>query len=249
MSSFLFATDLDHTLVGDEAALAELNQQLHRHRQENQTRIVYVTGRSLFRYRQLTQEQSLLPPDALITSVGTELYFDPTQDAFDANWAQILSSEWDREQVVAIAGHFSDLTPQADSEQNPFKVSYFLSETVADELIPRLESALTEQNLSFKVIYSGGEDLDILPAKGDKGLAIQFLRQKWKISAEQTVVCGDSGNDIALFGGDERGVIVGNARPELLQWYRENCADHRYLAQASAAGGILEGLKHFGFLE
>lgn len=247
MSPFLFITDLDNTLVGDDAALEKLNQVLDKHRQECGTKIVYATGRSLFRYRKLSQEKSLLPPNALITAVGTEIYFDPSQD-FDSEWAQILSSGWDREQVVATAGHFSDLTLQADSEQNPFKVSYFLAEQVADELIPRLESALSERGLSYKLIYSGGQDLDILPQNGDKGLAIQFLRQKWGTDAQQTIVCGDSGNDIALFRGEERGIIVSNARPELLQWYEENATDYRYLAQSAAAGGILEGLKHFGFL-
>jgi sucrose-6-phosphatase len=78
---------------------------------------------------------------------------------------------------------------------------------------------------------------------------MQFLRQKWQFVAEQTVACGDSGNDIALFAaGEERGIIVGNARPELIQWHSENPADNRYLAKNICAGGILEGLKHFGFL-
>ena len=248
MKPFLFVTDLDNTLVGDDAALEALNQELTKHQQEYGTKLVYATGRSLFRYRKLSQEKSLLPPDALITSVGTEIYFDPNQDSFDREWAEILSPGWNREQIVATASHFSDLTLQADSEQNPFKVSYFLAEQVADELITRLELALSERGLSHKLIYSGGEDLDILPEKGDKGLAIQFLRQKWNTDAQHTVVCGDSGNDIALFRGEERGIIVGNARPELRQWYDENKTDYRYLAQAVAAGGILEGLKYFGFL-
>lgn len=44
-------------------------------------------------------------------------------------------------------------------------------------------------------------------------------------------MCGDLGNDIALFAvGNERGIIVGNARPELLQWHNEYPGDYRYLA-------------------
>jgi len=61
-----------------------------------------------------------------------------------------------------------------------------------------------------------------LPKNGDKGLAVKFLRQKWNISPEHTIVCGDSGNDISMFQGQEKGLIVANAKPELLQWYENN---------------------------
>jgi sucrose-6F-phosphate phosphohydrolase len=151
--------------------------------------------------------------------------------------------------TVATAAHYSDLVPQEESEQRPFKVSYYLAEPAAVEVLPRLESQLSERGLNVKLIYSGGKDLDILPRNSDKGLAVQFLQQKWGIDSTRTVVCGDSGNDIALFSvGSLRGIIVGNARPELRQWYDNNPADYRYLAQAQCAGGILEGLHHFGFL-
>lgn len=103
--------------------------------------------------------------------------------------------------------------------------------------------------LNVKLIYSSYIDLDIVPRTSDKGQAMQFLRQKWKFAAEQTVVCGDSGNDIALFAvGNERGIIVGNARKELFQWHNEYPADYRYLAKGFCAGGIIEGLHYFGLL-
>lgn len=249
MSPFLFVTDLDNTLVGDDAALDELNQQLSQHRQEYGTKIVYATGRSLFLYRVLTTEKPLLQPDALITAVGTELYFDPGEDTFDSEWAEKLSKGWDRDLVVATAAHYADLVPQPDSEQRPFKVSYYLTEEAAVEVLPRLESLLQERNLDIKLVYSGGKDLDVLPRNADKGLAVQFLRQKWDIDVTKTVVCGDSGNDIALFGVEQvRGILVGNARPELREWYNANQEDYRYLARGQCAAGILEGLQHFGFL-
>lgn len=116
--------------------------------------------------------------------------------------------------------------------------------------MPQLKSLLQDRGLDTKLIYSTGQDLDILPRNSDKGLAMQFLRQKWGIEAEKTVVCGDSGNDIALFSvGEERGIVVGNASLELLEWHNTNPDNYRYLAKAFCAGGILEGLKHFGFLE
>lgn len=248
MSQFLFITDLDHTYVGDDAALATLQDALSQHRQTYGTKIVYSTGRSPALYQELQQEKQLIQPDALVTSVGTEIYTNGTE-AYDAEWAEILSQGWDRDRILATAGHFSDLVPQPDSEQRPFKVSYFLSEDVAPNLLPRLESALKDRKLEVRLIFSGGKDLDILPLKGNKGLAMQFIRNRYGMEPERTVACGDSGNDIALFEvGDERGIIVGNARPELRNWYEQHRQDSLYFAQASCAGGILEGLKHFAFL-
>jgi hydroxymethylpyrimidine pyrophosphatase-like HAD family hydrolase len=72
VSAFLFVTDLDNTLVGDDEALKELNQQLAQHRQEYGTKIVYATGRSRSIYHDLKAEKQLLDPDALIAAVGTE---------------------------------------------------------------------------------------------------------------------------------------------------------------------------------
>ena len=249
MTAFLFVTDLDNTLVGDDKSLKTLNQQLNQHRQNYGTKIVYATGRSLFLYRQLTTQQPLLPPDALITSVGTEIYFNPNEDIFNSEWAEIIAPGWNRNQIIATAANFSDLILQPTSEQGLFKVSYYLTQPGAEVVLPKLKLALHEQGLDVKLIYSGGKDLDILPQKADKGLAVQFLRQKWEIDAVNTVVCGDSGNDISLFSvGESRGIIVGNAGIELRQWHGKNPSNYRYLAQGKYAGGIIEGLHYFSFL-
>lgn len=249
MKPFLFVTDLDHTFVGNDNALAELSQLLIQHREEYGTKIVYATGRSPVLYRELQVEKNLLTPDALVLSVGTEIYLDGSNQP-DADWSEILSSGWNRELVLSITKQYPELEPQPDTEQRPFKVSFFLQQAVAASVIPQLEAELQKNNLKIKLIYSSGIDLDIVPRTSDKGQAMQFLRQKWKFAAQRTVVCGDSGNDIALFAvGQERGIIVGNARPELLEWHNEYPANYRYLAQDFCAGGILEGLKYFGFLE
>ncbi|MEL6580146.1 MAG: sucrose-phosphate phosphatase [Cyanobacteria bacterium J06621_12] len=248
MSPFLFVTDLDNTLVGDDTALLELNQKLAAHRQQYSSKIVYATGRSLYLYRLLAEAKSLLPPDALITAVGTEMYFDQQQSKYDPEWADILSQGWDREQIMAIADQFEHLQSQPNSEQNPFKISYYLAEAVAEETLSALKAGLTEAGFEIKLIYSAGQDLDLLPKNGDKGLAVKFLRRRWSIAPEKTIVCGDSGNDISMFKGQEKGLIVANAKPELLQWYEINRSENHYLAESDCAGGIIEGLKHFSFI-
>lgn len=248
MTPFLLVTDLDNTLVGDDAALAELNRQLDCHRKEYGSQLVYSTGRSVTLYRQLTTEKSLLEPDALILSVGTEVYLQGSE-APNPEWADRLSQNWDRDLVVATAAHFADLASQPNSEQRPFKVSYFLTAEAAVDVLPQLDTALKERGLDIQLIYSGGVDLDILPRQANKGQAMTFLRETLGISPNQTIACGDSGNDLAMFADrPERGIIVGNAMPELLEWHYANPNRDRYLAKAFCAGGILEGLRYFGFL-
>ena len=249
MSPFLFVTDLDNTLIGDDIALKSLNQYLASHRQQFNSKIVYETGRSLYLYRLLAKVKSLLAPDALITSVGTEMYFNPDEDIFDPEWAAILSQGWNREAIVDITSNFQELQFQPKSEQNPYKISYYLAQAVVAEVLPRLKASLLARGYEVKLIYSAGQDLDLLPQNSTKGLAVQFLRRKWDITALETIVCGDSGNDISMFIGSEKGIIVGNAKPELLQWYQENKNETLYLAQSCYAAGIIEGLKHFNYFD
>jgi sucrose-6-phosphatase len=249
VAQFLFITDLDNTLVGDDQALESLNQRLSYHRNTYGTKIVYSTGRSLTSYQQLCTEKSLLTPDALITGVGTAIYHDIDKEP-DSAWSSLLMQGWQRDDVVAIAAQFPELTPQPDSEQSEFKVSFFLSEADANRVIPQLEAKLHQQGLQFSLIYSGSKDLDILPQHANKGLAMTFVRQQWQFNESQTVACGDSGNDRALFSvGDEHGIIVGNAMTELLDWHHSNPSPRRYLAKATYAAGIMEGLLHFEFIK
>lgn len=249
MKPFLFVTDIDNTLLGDDCALKILNQELAQHRQQYGTKIVYATGRSLESYRILAQEKSLLTPDALLTSIGTEIYFDPKTEKPDPQWSAILAEGWDRGKIVKIAEGFSALQPQPESEQNPFKISYYLAQSVAESTITQLNNALKAAGFKLQFIYSSGQDLDLLPQNGDQGLAVKFLQDKWQIPAAFTVTCGDCGQDNALFQGLEKGIIVGNAKPELLQWYETNQRESIYLAQGYCANGVLEGLKYFGFLQ
>ncbi len=257
----IFVTDLDHTLVnhtiaGKDEALEKLNLELSKRRNRNETKIVYSTGRSLTLYKQLAAEKQLLNPDALITSVGTEIYyFDSSYQTPDQEWSEILKRGWNRYSVEEIINkHFSEeiiagkLKFQQKSEQGLFKVSCFLKEETAERLLPKLSDLLENKNIKFKLIYSGSKDLDVLPSNADKGSAVKYLQEKWNVSAdEKTVVCGDSGNDISLFSLAEervRGIIVGNALPELREWYNNNKSDYIYYAKSSCAEGILEGLTH-----
>lgn len=242
----LLVTDLDNTLVGNPDALDVLNDRLVQARQQQEILLVYSTGRSLTSYRHLCTTTHLLTPDILITSVGTEIYRSGQMPA-DVEWSTQLQQNWDRSLVQQVTSQFKSLNPQPEPEQRPFKVSYFLDAAIAPQVMAELSEVLQSKHLSCQLIYSGGKDLDILPEGADKGKAMQFVQAQYEIDDDHTVACGDSGNDIALFGKN-KGVIVGNAQSELLSWHAQNLASHRYLAKAQYAAGILEGLVHFGFL-
>ena len=245
--SFLLVTDLDHTLVGDRAALMALNQQVTGWRKAGM-KLVYATGRSLTLYRQLQAAADLLEPDMLITAVGTEIY-GHGQTTPDATWTAKLAIGWQRTTILAITQTMPELIPQPTTEQNPFKLSFFLTPMTARTVLPALELRLRQPGLATQLIYSSDRDLDILPQAANKGAAMTFVQHQLGFSPEQTVVCGDSGNDIALFAkGDARGIIVSNAQPELLAWHAANPRSDRYLAQTPYAAGILEGLQYFSLI-
>lgn len=248
MKPFIFVTDLDDTLLGDDFALKTLNNKLQQHRQQYQTKIVYITERPSYSYGILAKAKSLLIPDALLTSLGTEIYFHPEQAEFNREWSEILAQGWHREQILKIANSFPQLQLQPQSEQNPFKISYYLSHPIAETIIAQLKTALAEAGFQVKFTYHAAQDLDLLPSKADRGLAVKFLRSKWQLAPQRTITCGGSENDIDLFTGEENGIIVGNATPGLLRWYQENQKKSLYLAQKSFASGILEGLQYFAFL-
>jgi sucrose-phosphate synthase len=88
--------------------------------------------------------------------------------------------------------------------------------------------------------------LDILPFRASKGKAIRYISYKWEIPLKNFLVCGDSGNDEEMLRGDPQGVVVGNYSPEL-----KNLKGQRniYFAKKPCAGGIIEGIRRYRFIE
>lgn len=244
MSKFLLVTDLDNTLIGDDVALQALNSWLHQQRKIHDAKLIYATGRSLKSFRHLMTEKTLLEPDVLIASVGAEIYNSNYE--LDQQWAN-LPSKWNRDRVSAIAQSFPQLIPQPESEQRPFKLSYLIKSN-GESILRELENQLMIHGIEADLIYSNDCDIDIVRRKTNKGSALVYVRDCLGFAPNQTLVCGDSGNDIGLFEVSPIGIIVGNARRELLQWHRDYPKRDRYLAQASYAAGILEGLIKFGLM-
>ncbi|HEX2207474.1 MAG TPA: HAD family hydrolase [Longimicrobium sp.] len=96
------------------------------------------------------------------------------------------------------------------------------------------------------VVLSANVFLDVLPRGVNKGTTLRRVL-RWMGGGEGAcVVAGDSLNDLALFETGLRGIVVGNCEPALRA--RVAPMDHVYPARGEGAAGVLEGLRHHGYL-
>ena len=242
-------TDLDNTLVGNVAATQEFNQNVLALGET--VRLVYATGRSYVSALRLKARADLLEPAYWITGVGSEIYQGMT---IDRTWSDQLSHRWNRSALWTIAkqvsSEFPALIPQPEDTSNEHKISFYLYGYDAEIVLEILRDRVAKSGLAAQVIYSSNEDVDILPIRCDKGLAMRYVMEKTRFNNTNTIVCGDSGNDIGLFKQNTLGIVVGNARSELLKWCQECGAEKTlFFARSDCAAGILEGLAHFGVLK
>jgi sucrose-6-phosphatase len=230
----LLATDLDDTLIGDDTSFRHLNNYLLELISAGHLKLAYVTGRSLHKFILLEKEKRLLSPDALVTAVGTEIYLN---EQLVPVWPHVKM--WDKQEIISRLIHIHKLVSQPDSEQRPYKVSYFLDNVSVLEEVKRVLL-----DLNVDILYSHNLYLDILPKNINKGAALKFLAALWNIPKDNIIACGDSANDIDMFSVGNA-IIVGNAHKELIEWADKNKSDRIYIAKAKFASGMLEGLQHY----
>jgi hypothetical protein len=238
----LFATDLDQTLVGNNVAMSDFFSMIQPLRVANKLKLVYATGRSYKSYLDLKKEQSLIAPDALVCSVGTEIYYN--DNLYDKDWVSTYKRpDWDKDLIIKLCTSLG-LTFQEPQAQSEYKISFYGNKTS--------QSILTELNkqLQFKVPTAdiltshAGQYIDITPKNSDKGTAIKYLAKKLNINDSSIIVAGDSLNDVSMFK-IAKSIIVGNAYKEVNDWFAKNDNLDVYFAKKYHAGGMLEGLEHY----
>jgi sucrose-phosphate synthase len=242
----LFVSDIDGTLIEpklNNPGLKELKE--HLINRTDKMAFALASGRNLALVKQVIEEEQFPLPDFIICSVGTEIYYTNGKDyILDKGWAKFLAGRWKREDIVSRLQEVPWLRLQEEEAQNPYKISYYYDKEKYDheQLIRVLGTGWYKVN----IIPSHGEFLDFIPKRASKGNAIKFLCRKWSIPLSNVIAAGDSGNDIDMFRGSIKGIIVGNRSVELANYETTKSI---YVAKDAASSGILEGLKHYKIIK
>jgi len=202
-----------------------------------------VTGRSLESVKELLTHNDLPQPDVIISSAGSEIYYGKKL-RLDRGYEKHISYQWKPGKIRQALEHLDFLHLQEDDAQRPCKVSYYLEDN--NDYLAAVHHHLSEAKLRYSLVYSSGQFLDILPQRASKGKAIRYLSYKWSIAPSRIAVAGDSQNDEEMLRGSFRAIVVGNHDGNL-----EHLRDQRYVyfAENGYAQGILEGLKHYQFID
>ena len=234
----LLICDIDNTLVGCEAGLRAFRR--WRSAQEGLAFGV-ATGRSFHSAMAVLEQQDSPRPQTMITSVGSEIYHldaNGVTYTMDAGWRERVARGWDRAGVLAALADLPGLAPQGPLEQRGFKLSYFGDGAAA----ARVRAHLARAGLPASVIHSHGRYLDVLPAGASKGTAVDHVRALHGLSERDVFVAGDSGNDVEMLRARRQAIIVANFSDDLAS---HAGLAHSYVARASHARGVIEGVTHF----
>ncbi len=241
-----FATDLDGTLLGDAAA-----ERRFKATWESLTNgrplLCFNTGRMQEDVDALIEQGRLPAPDYVISGVGTSV-FDHRERRVLKAFTELLDEGWQIAEVESVVTGFpAGITRQPEHYQHAYKSSWFFPDAGADQ-INAIEQALEARGLDVHVIYSNALHLDVLPKWANKGNALRWLLRRLGIAEHQTLVAGDSGNDSAMFTlPGVRGIVVGNAQPELLAVTRAQIF-FEAPAREVCAHAVLAGLQHYELL-
>lgn len=231
-------TDLDGTFLGGEKPhYLHLTRFLAEDRQAR--RLVYCTGRAREKVLPLIESGLLPRPDAIIGDVGTSLW-NGHGHPLAPEIEQSISLRWmdGRPRVIAAMSSIDDLHPQEGC--GPYRMSFtYTRQSAVDLATPVVEA------MGFDALQSDGRFFDVLPKGVNKGATVLELIKLWNLDKAQVVVAGDTLNDLSMFETGLQGIVVGNAEPALIASLPANSTTYR--ASAHGAGGILEGLRHFGF--
>jgi len=239
----MIVTDIDHTLLGDEAALSKFVALIESI--DYNICFAVATGRTIDSAYKVLEKNGIPYPDIIISSVGSEIYYNfRGKLIYSKGWHAHLDNQWRRNIIVKLLSGFKHLEYQEEENQREFKISYYTSEIPG--YVDKVKNVLIRNKIKADVIFSHGQYLDVLPYRASKGKAIRYLAYRWNIPFENILVAGDSGNDIEMLKGELLGVVVANYSNELEVLRGQK---RIYFAKRKYAAGIINGIEYYDFLK
>ncbi|MCW9030364.1 MAG: HAD-IIB family hydrolase [Gammaproteobacteria bacterium] len=236
-------SDLDQSLLGDPSLLPEFTKILKKNAKCSSFGI--ATGRRLDSALKLIKLYKIPFPDALVTSLGTEIHYGHHLTR-DTAWDDHIDYLWRPNKVRSVLSELPGLKLQPKPEQSRFKISYYYDAKLAPD-INEIRHILLQHDQTVNVVFSFGQFLDIVPVRASKGLALRWYAEQWDIPLDHILVAGGSGADEDMIRGNTLAVLVANRHNEELSDFID--LERVYYAKKPYAAGILDAIKYYDFFE
>jgi len=266
----LVCTDLDRTLIpnGPQSESPGAREHFAHLAGRPEVTLVYVSGRHRALVEKAITNYCLPIPDFVIGDVGTTIYHvGPEQQWIRQEaWEEEIAVDWagkSHADIKLLLNGVKDLRLQERSKQNRYKLSYYVPlQSNRERLSAIINQRFEEKGIRASLIWSIDEPvgiglLDILPARASKHHAIHALMRMHGFSYENTVFCGDSGNDLEVLASPIPAVLVANAQPVVREFALQRaetlgCERQLYIAKGGFMGmngnysaGMLEGIAYY----
>lgn len=256
MEKLLLAADLDRTVLpnGAQQEPTDAREKFTAFTKQDFVTLAYISGRGETLLKAAIAEYDIPLPAFAIGDVGTTIFvthdnsWQPLPE-----WQEAIAKDWNgntHTDLLQLLSDIPELTLQEDSKQNTYKLSYYTPvDTDRDALITKMEQRLQPAGVQAALIWSIDEAaniglMDVLPKTATKLHALEFLMEHLGFSKDNTVFCGDSGNDMPALVSGLNAVLVGNARDEVKQEAQSKSAN-LYIAKGYYSVGVLEGVAHY----
>lgn len=266
----LICTDLDRTLLpnGSQPESKNARSYFGNLVARSEVTLAYVSGRHRSLVEQAILEYQLPLPDFVVGDVGTTIYRVGSEQEWELQtaWELEIAKDWggkNHADLMLLLADFQQLQLQEQTKQNNFKLSYYTSLKIEQkQMLEAISKRLSDSGVRASLVWSIDEEaevglLDVLPERATKFHAVEALMKQGGFELDNTVFCGDSGNDIEVLVSSIPGVLVANSQLDIQVLARElanknDQASQLYLAQGGFmgmnghyAGGILEGVAHY----
>lgn len=236
-------SDLDQNLLGNPQALTTFIKAL----QVNRKCVLFgiATGRRLDSALQALKKHRIPMPNVLVTSLGTEIHYNPNLVP-DAAWERHIDYLWNPRVIRRTLKGLEGMKLQPRVEQSRYKISYYIDPQIAPS-IQHINKLLHQEGQAANVVLSFGQFLDIIPVRASKGLALRWVAERHEIPLDRILAAGGSGADEDMMRGNMLAVVVANRHNEELSDLVH--VEEIFFASRPYAEGILEAIELYDFFD